>query len=323
VLPLWVLLQPRGYLGGYFLYVTLAAGFVGLLVGQEPVRYPAFVGFENPQGLPLFPILFVTIACGACSGFHGLVASGTTSKQVERETHARLVGYGGMLLEGVIAVMALATVMVLPYGDPALKGDATLTFAQGLARFFGVLGVSPSFGVAFGMLAFATFVYDTLDVATRLGRYIVQEFTGWTGAAGRFAATLATLALPALYLVLMPQALDARGNPIPAWKVIWPVFGTSNQLLAGLTLLAITLWLYRGGRRTRFVAIPMVFMFVMTCWSLVLTSRQFVGPLVAGAVRLDAQGLNGLIATGLLGLALWLAAEALLAARAPRRPAGT
>src|SRR3990167_7205871 len=112
VAPLWILLQPRGYLGGFFLYVTLAAGVFGLLLGGDRIQYPAFLGWTSQKGFPLFPILFVTVACGACSGFHGIVSSGTTSKQIEKEPDCRVVGYGGMLLEGLGAGVALAAGML-------------------------------------------------------------------------------------------------------------------------------------------------------------------------------------------------------------------
>jgi carbon starvation protein len=173
VAPMWLFLQPRGFLGGILLYVFLGTGLVGLFLGGFRAQAPAFVGWHAPNGLPLVPILFVTIACGACSGFHGLVCSGTTSKQVARETDARPVAYGAMLLEGLIAVIALATVMMVAPGA-APKGpdgavDSNAIFAEGIARFAGVFGIPLALGLQFGFLALATFIYDTLDVCTRLG----------------------------------------------------------------------------------------------------------------------------------------------------------
>jgi carbon starvation protein len=181
VIPVWVLLQPRGYLGGFFLYGTLAMGVVGLFMGGERIHYPAFIGFTNAQGAGLFPLLFVTVACGACSGFHGIVSSGTTSKQIESEPDCQLVGYGGMLLEGLVAVIALATVMVLAPGAEMLKASPDRIYAEGLSRFVGNLGIPPDLARSFTLLAFTTFIYDTLDVATRLARYILEEVFGWTG----------------------------------------------------------------------------------------------------------------------------------------------
>ncbi len=278
IIPVWLLLQPRGYLGGFFLYGTLAAGVVGLFLGGEKILYPAFTGWTSPKGLPLFPILFVTVACGACSGFHGIVCSGTTSKQVAKESDCRLVGYGGMLLEGFVAIVALATVMVLAKSDALASGSPDRIYAEGLSRFVSHFGVPQGFARSFALLAFTTFIYDTLDVATRLARYIFQELTGLKGTVGKVAATLASLTIPLICVSL--KMLDAQGNLVPAWKVFWTIFGTSNQLLAALTLMSLAVWLYRSGKAWWLAAIPMVFMLTMTVWSLVL----MIKPNAIGAV---------------------------------------
>ncbi len=266
LVPVWVLLQPRGYLGGFFLYGTLGMGLLGLLMGGESIQYPAFLGFVNEKGQSLFPILFVTVACGACSGFHGIVCSGTTSKQVEKETDCHLVGYGGMLLEGVVAVLSLATVMILVKSDGASLGSPDRIYAEGLSRFVSHLGIPVSFARSFALLAFATFIYDTLDVATRLARQLFQELVGWKGLLGRVLSTVITLAVP--FFCVSLQVLDSSGNRIPAWKVFWTIFGTSNQLLAALTLMMLTLWLKKAGKKWLISAVPMVFMLTMTLWSL-------------------------------------------------------
>jgi len=303
MLPVWLLLQPRGYLGGFFLYVTLLGGVLGLVLENPAAEWPGYLGFTSAQGQPLVPFLFITIACGACSGFHGLVCSGTTSKQIDREPDARVVGYGGMLLEGVVALLALACVMWLAADSPVAKQNPDKIFGYGVGTFLSRLGVPLTFAVSFGMLAFATFVYDTLDVCTRLGRYLFQEFTGLRGRAGALAGTVVTLALP---LVAVSQtATDAGGRIIPAYKVIWPLFGTSNQLLAALTLLGLLLWLVRTNkpRILRFiVGIPMIFMSGITLSALVLQIK-------------DAKATNLLltVAVTLLVLSLWILAEALLA----------
>jgi carbon starvation protein len=299
IIPMWLLLQPRGYLGGFFLYLTLAAGVVGVLLGGDRVQYPAFLGWTSQRGLPLFPMLFVTVACGACSGFHGIVSSGTTSKQIAREPDCRLVGYGGMLLEGLVAVIALSTVMLLMPGDAAVGQSPDRIYANGLAHFVQRFGVDPGFARSFALLAFATFIYDTLDVATRLGRYVFQELTGWKGRWGGVAATLATLALPALSVSWTIR--DPAGNIVPAWKVFWTIFGTSNQLLAALTLVTITVWLKRARRPWLITAIPAAFMFLMTVWSLLLT----IGPWLATLVR-GQPTLNWIAVIALLLLAIAL-----------------
>jgi carbon starvation protein len=346
IVPMWLLLQPRGYLGGLFLYVTLIAGVAGLLLGAETVRYPAFRGWQSPQGLPLFPMLFVMVACGACSGFHGIVSSGTTSKQISREPDCRLVGYGGMLLESLVAVIALATVMLLAPGEPLSLQSPDRIYADGLSHFVGQFGINREMARSFALLAFATFIFDTLDVATRLGRYVFQELTGWKGTTGRIAATLCTLALPAFCVSLRVE--DAAGQVVPAWKVFWMVFGTSNQLLAALSLLTLTVWLrqttrahptpesappaeghprltrQRGGgippqRSWWTCAVAAVFVLTMTLWSLALMGRPWVVGLMRGAWTMNWIALVALI---LMVLAVLIVAEALKAFRGKLRAAG-
>ncbi|MDP2268372.1 MAG: carbon starvation CstA 5TM domain-containing protein, partial [Deltaproteobacteria bacterium] len=200
-----------------------------------------------------------------------------TSKQLSRETDAQVVGYGSMLLEAMVAVMALSCVMMLPRTNEAFQGTPKPNFiyALGISNFLQVIGINPAFGVCFGLMAFTTFVYDTLDVCTRLGRYILQEVTGWHGRWGRSIATLLTAGVPALFVTRIIVGPD--GAPIPAWKICWNLFGSSNQLLAALTLLGVTVWLMRT-RKARWTwvvtAVPMVFMYTMSVWSLLL----IVGP---------------------------------------------
>jgi carbon starvation protein len=308
VIPVWLLLQPRGYLGGWLLYMVIAIGLGGALFGRIPVAYPAvnLHGLSSVlNGKPLLPLLFITIACGACSGFHGIVASGTTSKQLARECDARPVGYGAMLLEALVAVLALATVMALAPGSPALKEDPNLIYARGIARYLGMAGINPSLALSFALLAFSTFVYDTLDVCTRLARYILQEFAGLKGKAGGYLATAATLILPLLFLLSTKEK---------GYLVAWPIFGSSNQLLAALTLLALAVWLKHSGRRIGFVLLPLAVMLVMSMWSLVL----LVKPFLAGSTGLDNL-LSAVLSMILLLLSLFLLAET---ARVLRRRQG-
>lgn len=304
--PVWALLQPRGYLGGFVLYLALAIGTVGLFFGGFEVQLPAFKGFDVAgAGGTLFPFLFVTIACGACSGFHGLVCSGTTSKQIQKESHCHPVGYGAMLLEGFVAVIALATVMIISSKDLAGKPAGTV-YGIGLGRFFAVvLGQEHlPFAITFGAMAFSTFVFDTLDVSTRLGRYIVQELTGLKGTLGALAGTLLTVAVP-LGFLLVAQA--------GSWKSFWTLFGTSNQLLAALSLMGVSVWLKRSGKRYWYTAAPMLFVSVVTLTSLVLQVRDaFFGEKAATV----AQQVNGAVAVLLFVLAaslLTTGAKALLA----------
>jgi carbon starvation protein len=295
VVPVWTLLQPRGYLGGFVLYSALALGVVGLFFGGYEIRQPAFRGWEvGGMTGTLFPFLFVTIACGACSGFHGLVCSGTTSKQVARESHARPIGYGAMLAEGFVALIALVTVMIVAPAD--LRGLAPGTvYGNGIGSFLAlILGEENlQFAVTFGAMAFSTFVFDTLDVCMRLGRYIVQELLRLRGRAGALLGTLVTVALPAFFVAAAPPG---------SWARFWTLFGASNQLLAALTLLTVVVWLRRGRRRVGFAMVPMLFVLVITVWALSdLALANF--RLTRGV---DAELLNALSALALVALALFL-----------------
>ena len=317
VIPVWILLQPRGYLGGFFLYATLAAGIIGLLLGGDRVQYPMFLGWTSQKGFPLFPILFVTVACGACSGFHGIVSSGTTSKQIAKESDCRLIGYGGMLLEGVVAVIALSTVMLLSPGDPAASQSPDRIYAEGLAHFVQRFGMHQDFARSFALLAFATFIYDTLDVATRLARYVFQELTGWKGRWGSVGATISTLALPAFSVSWTMR--DAAGNVVPAWKVFWTLFGTSNQLLAALTLLTVTVWLKRSKRPWAVSAVPAAFMLVMTLWSLALMAAPWLRILASGRFTVDWIAGIAMVLMALALPVLWEAVQVLGRARVAGR----
>lgn len=283
--PMWLLLQPRGHLGGYFLFVAIIGAGLGILISGvrsymgygdavSAITYPAFMGFHSEAGGALFPMLFITIACGACSGFHCLIASGTTSKQLKTESDAKLIGYGAMLIEGMVSVVSLACVMMLTV--EAAKGKSPdFIYAMGSSSFLAQIGIPVSFGVMFALLAFTTFVYDTLDVCTRLGRYIFQELTGMEGRLGRWMGTFVTAAVPLLFV--MQTATDAKGNPIPAWRMFWALFGASNQLLAALALIGLTVWLWRTYRREWvwvIAGIPTVVMYVMSVWALLSFIRN-------------------------------------------------
>ncbi len=319
LLPVWLLLQPRGYLGGFVLYLVLAAGVIGIFFGDFAVAQPAFKGFQV-GGLTgaLFPFLFVTIACGACSGFHGLVCGGTTSKQIARESHCRPVGYGAMLCETFVALIALVTVMIV---SPSLRAPAGTIYGQGIGQFLAVAVGREHllFATVFGTMAFSTFVFDTLDVATRLGRYIIQELFDWRGRTSGALATLATVGVPLVFVLSAEPA--APGQP-PTYMAFWTLFGTSNQLLAALTLVAVTVWLKRQGRPSWFTWGPMCFVLAVTVWALLLQAYAgFTGFRAAdGAVR-ALPLVNGCVALALLGLASLVVIEAMRAVRRPRERA--
>ncbi|MBI4335684.1 MAG: carbon starvation protein A [Candidatus Omnitrophica bacterium] len=275
VIPVWLLLQPRGFLGGFFLTFTVLLSFLGMCVGNSAqrflIQYPAFKGWTSPHGLPVFPLLFTTVACGACSGFHAIVSSGTTSKQLSREPDAKLVGYGGMLFESFVAIISLSTLLILGTTQIQKLQDPNQIFANGISVFLGGLGIDRQFAFNFALLAFATFVYDTLDVATRLGRYVFQELTGWKNRISTYAATAVTLTLP--FIFVSRKIVDSQGNAIPAWKLFWTVFGASNQLLAALVLLAVSVWLFKNRMRYLFALLPSVFMMLTAVTSLYFILR--------------------------------------------------
>ncbi|MEM4409129.1 MAG: carbon starvation CstA family protein, partial [Candidatus Caldarchaeum sp.] len=316
LLPMWLLLQPRGYLGGLFLLSFLVIGLYGLFFGGKTLQYPAFRGWEV-GGQMLFPILFITVACGACSGFHSLIASGTTSKQLRKETDARFVGYGAMLMEGMVAVISLSTVMMLSFNSPLIvdgEPKPNYIFASGIGGYLQGFGVPVVFAVSVMLMAFTTFVYDTLDVCTRLGRYVLQELFGWKDRLGSWLATGATVGLPLAYILFAP------GDGRPLWQVFWGLFGASNQLLAALTLLGLTVWLWRRyNARWAFLITggPFLWMFTMSTWSLVRT--------VVGEIQ-KAHGLNPVfwVAVVLIVLAVLMLIEgmrSLFVERPPAKPA--
>jgi carbon starvation protein len=264
--PVWILLQPRDYLSSFLLYASLIGAFIGIIFGGFSFQYPAFTTWSDIDRGTLFPILFITIACGACSGFHSIVASGTTSKQLNCETDARKIGYGAMLIEGLVAVIALFTVAMLVRNDELVKQAPLVVFGTGMGNFLSIMGIPFEVGMSFGILAVSTFLLTTLDTSTRLARYILEELLNISNPSSRYLSTLATLILPVVFTFV--TLYDAQGNPIPAWKAVWPVFGSTNQLLAGLALLVVYVWQKKKGKKTIFILIPMLFMLTMTLWAL-------------------------------------------------------
>lgn len=329
MLPMWLLQQPRGYLGGFVLYLALAIGVAGILFGRFDIQQPAFsdnLGLMlNPipvltgeAGTPpvtalVVPFLFVTIACGACSGFHGLICGGTTSRQISRESHCKPVGFGCMLLEGFVAVIALATVMMLAPSEAAGKPPARI-YGDGLARFLTVF-LGPDaflFCATFGAMAFSTFVFDTLDISTRLGRYLLQELFKTSGRLAGLALAGVTVSIPLAFLLLTQPK---------AYMAYWTLFGTSNQLLAALTLIGVTVWLYRSGRRVWYTLVPAIFVMAITVLALFIQIWTGVRNASAGEFRgpggeLSPTIVNAGVAFALLLLAAVFVAEAIKAVRA-------
>ncbi len=275
VTPVWILLQPRDYLSSFLLYGAVLGAGAGILLsaGSVASHVPAFSGFHSPIGEPMVPLLFVVIACGSISGFHSLVGSGTTTKQLDKERDALTVGYGAMLLEGLVAVMSVIFVMALTAKElKVLKGTANVgaIYGAGMGKFMSFIGVPETVGMAFGMLALSSFILTSTDTGTRLARYI---FTELTGIKNRVVATAVSLLIPAFLLFARYQKVTPEGvKSLPAWKALWPVFGATNQLIAALALFVVMLWLIKTGRgRYWFVAgVPAVAMAFITLASLLM-----------------------------------------------------
>lgn len=307
LVPVWALLQPRGYLGGFILYTAIAIGVLGVFFGGYEIAQPAFKSFDiGGMTGTMFPFLFVTIACGACSGFHGLVCSGTTSKQINKETDTHSIGYGAMLAEGFVAFIALVTIMIvapnLSQGVPAGK-----IYGNGIGEFLTILIGKENlpFAITFGAMAFSTFVFDTLDVSLRLGRYIVQELFGLSGRTGAIIGTLATILVPFICVLIAPKG---------SWNDFWTLFGASNQLLAGLTLLSITAWLYQARQRIAFTLLPMLFVLTITLWALI---KLVIGNLQVSN-GFDIKLINAIASAALVVLAIYLVINALFKLRNER-----
>ncbi|MHC4507710.1 MAG: carbon starvation CstA family protein [Planctomycetota bacterium] len=266
VAPVWILLQPRDYLNSFLLYMILILGVVGIFAAKPEVSFPAFTAFHVEGKGYLFPILFVMVACGAISGFHSLVSAGTTAKQLDKETDAKVIGYGSMLIEGLLAVIALITAVTILQSDYAQKittggGGPIGIFSAGIGSFVSHLGIPEKAGMTFAALAISAFALTTLDTATRLGRFMFQEFFEGMPmqsvlSKNRYVGTVATIGVAAFLTFTRTQG------------ALWPLFGAANQLLASLALLAITVWLAKSGRDNRFLKYPMYFMFCVTITAL-------------------------------------------------------
>jgi carbon starvation protein len=269
ILPVGVLMQPRDFLSATFLYAIMLLGVLGLFLYDGSFDLPVFTSFEPSELNYLVPFLFITVACGACSGFHSVVSSGTTSKQIRTERDVKKIAYGAMLVEGLLAVFALACIGVV---GGISEGGPVATFAGGSAVFFGALGISESVGLTFATLAVSTFLLTTLDTCTRLTRFLLEELFEWRNPTSRFFGTALVLVLPALAAFGTFAAPD--GTVLPVWKAIWPLFGATNQLLAALALITFVVFLKHRRIAFGFALIPAALMVVMPITALVFMVFQ-------------------------------------------------
>lgn len=349
VLPVWLLLQPRDFVNSHQLLVALGLLFVGLLVASctgaaDLVASAPAVAQELPAGAPpIFPFLFITIACGACSGFHCLVSSGTSSKQVEKETDAHLIGYGAMLLEGALAVIVIlaccAGVGMGHFESPAGTFEYHITtdaegapitgraaweqrydktqawssfglgalvgaFVEGGANFLSALGIPLELGISIIAVLVANFAATTLDSATRLQRYVLQELFRSTAVtrplAGKHAATAVAVVSAAVIAIF--------AGPVPGTggTLLWPLFGAVNQLLAGLALMVAAFYLWRRNQPIWFVGLPMVAMLILPALAMYWDLFSETGYLRSGKIMLSVLGI------GILALQAWMLFEAIV-----------
>lgn len=312
VLPVWILLQARDFLNSLLLYLGLLATYGGFFVLAPTFAAPALNA--HPDGAPpLFPFVFIVIACGAASGFHALVSSGTTAKQINRETDARFIAYGGMIGESLLALIAVLACTAgfessadwnIAYADWATieagLANKLGAFIHGSSRFIAALGVDHSLATAFIAVVVVSFALTTLDSATRLLRFNVSEIGASFHAKlleNRFVATVIAVAAIAFFAFY-----EVGGKP--AGLALWTLFGTTNQLLAGLTLLIASLYLYQRGRNPFFTGVPMVFMLVSTFIALIENLMGFYG---------QKQHLLLVVGTSLLLVAIGIVFEGLRA----------
>ncbi len=315
VTPVWILLQPRDYLSSFLLYAMLIVAVVGIVGAHpdiNPDLFPAYAGFavDNGNGVQyLFPILFTTVACGAISGFHSLVSSGTTSKQLDKESDAKPIAYGGMLLECVLAVITLCAIAYAR--ETGHTHGATDIFAGGIAAMIGAIPGMESMEMSMYtllVLTYSAFCLTSLDTATRLARFMFQEFWLEPGempkdVKGSFKKLMVNPYFATIITVILGVLLGMNG-----FMKIWGLFGAANQLLAGIGLLAVAAWLGNAGKNNKMFIFPMCFMMVVTICSLALIVRNQVGMIMKGGADWGPYAQAGIGAL-LIVLALELAVE--------------
>lgn len=329
-LPVWLLLQPRDYINSHQLVVAMILLALGLVVAHPAMVAPA-INANAPLDAPMmFPFLFITIACGAISGFHSMVSSGTSSKQLQRETDAQMVGYGSMLAEGMLAVAVIlaccaAVGLGIERDGVRLAGVAAWqgiysgswsgmrlgqqlgAFIEGSANAMRAIGIPLTMGMGIAAVMVASFATTTLDTATRLQRYVVEEIGGALRLAplkNKYIATLIAVATGgALALMPGPQGPGSGG------LILWPLFGCLNQLLGGLAFLVIAFYLLRHSKPLWFLIAPMILMLVLPAWAMAINMRQWFS---------QANWLLFSIGAAVQALQAWMVIEAAIAWKAAR-----
>ena len=327
VTPVWLLLQSRDFINSFLLYLGIILIYTGFFLGSSQGELPSF---HTPAirgeeiGLELLPFVFITIACGAASGFHSLVSSGTTAKQIDREVDARWIGYGGMIGESLLGLTAVIACTVGFSSDgewnlyyrswSGLQGLSVQVgaYIQGTGRFLGYLGIPAGLGQGFIALIVISFALTSLDSATRLLRYNIEEIADSTGSehikkwvGNRYISSLIACAAIGFFAFLK---VEVNGQIRPAGLALWKLFGTTNQLLAGLSLLIVSLYLFQKKRNFWVSLIPMSFVLIVTLWAMIENLMEFF-------YSPNPNYLLGFVGSTLLVLALWVLVEGYLIVR--------
>ena len=334
LLPVWLLLQPRDYINSHQLLVGLGLIFLGILVANPIIEAPPIRTSFEASAPSIFPLLFVTIACGAISGFHGLVSSGTTSKQINSITDARLIGYGGMIGEGTLAlasiICAVAGIgLVSTCNLPAIGAVSDLTwsvyydswahasankataFVLGGGALLESLGISPELAKTLMAVLVIAFAATTLDTATRIQRFIITELAivlRFKFLTNRYVATIAAI-LPAILLVFVNVSLPSSTEAKQVAWVLWPIFGASNQMLAALTLMVLTLYFWQKNKPVLALFIPMILVMLVTIVTLCVKAMEFY----------SQNTILFVINLFMIGLVMWMIVEGIIVFQKKRK----
>ena len=303
VLPMWLLMEPRDYLSSFLLLGMVFGGVVGVLVANPVINMPAFVGF-TVKGQSLFPILFITIACGAVSGFHSLVSSGTSSKAIANEQDMLPVGYGAMLVESLLGVVALVIACAAASNGSLPQGTPFQIFAGAIGGFFQMFGLPAAVSACIITMCVSALAMTTIDSVARIGRMSLQELVA--PGEGEQAEGLVKLLMDKYVSTALTLVL-AYALCLAGYMNIWPLFGAANQLLSALVLIALALFLKTTGRKGWMLYVPMTFMFLVTMSALVLSVVGIAGKLASGDFTLMVDGLQLVLALALMTLAVLVA----------------
>ena len=304
VVPMWLLKQPRDYLSMFLLIGMILGGVIGVFVKNPTLNMPAFVGFEV-KGMDLFPMLFVTIACGAVSGFHSLVSSGTSSKMVSNESHMRLVGYGSMCVESVLGILALIIVCAAASNGALPSGTPFQLFSNSIASFLtDIFGLPTNVSACIITMCVSALALTSVDAVARIGRMSLQElFTPPEGVEKTAVQKLFTNTVFATTLTLVLSYLLC----LAGYMSIWPLFGSANQLLSALVLTGMAVFLKATGRKGWMLYVPMTIMFCVTMTALGMSIWRIFSHMADGTFVFMVDGLQLIIALALVALALLVA----------------